>query len=312
MKLFFSILFVCLYNVLIAQETKLPLEMKGSHLFSQWKLDDTIDVKVFLETGFPRIVFSEKFAKEYLQGTTNMVEAPEDTFITLWNNDNQKIKVTYFINDSLIINGEKLKIDALVADVKNQKSWASRDMVFPLRDLKGKVELNIDEKYMKILDYTELLSTDFFEYDVMSDSRTRGLYMTTTMQIFDAFGEKEELKGNFLLDLGAAGAFFLNKNLSEVVEFVSLSDRMMLKDTTLFKQNPKTELSIIMPERIQVNNIEITGNFIAAMKIFASNASNNYVGIIGNSFFANFVIVFDFENNKFYIKPNSDRVKVIK
>ena len=311
MRAFFLTLLICFYSVLIAQETKLPLEIRGSHLFSHWKLNDTIDVRVFLETGFPRIVFSEKFAKEHLRGMVDMVEAPENSFITLWNNDGQKIKVTYLIKDSLILNGEKLKIDALVADVKNQKSWEGRDMVFPLCDLNGRIELNIKDKYMKILGRNELPPADCFTYDLMFDNRTRGLYMTTTMQIYDAFGGKEELKGNFLLDLGAGGSFFLNKNRTEVTEFVSRSDRMMLKDTTQFKQNPRTELSIIMPEQMKIDNIEIKESFIAAMKITSSNTSDNYVGIIGTPFFANFIVIFDFENTKFYLKPHSDKVKIV-
>lgn len=305
------LLFSCAWNISTAQETKLPLEMKSGHLHSQWIINDTIETKVFLETGFPKIVISETFAKKHLQSLIKMVEAPENTYIALWNNDNQKYKVSYLINDSLIINGKKIKIDALVTDFSTQKSWVSCDIIFPLFDLSGQTELNIKEKYMKVNYKNEYAPTDFIVYDVQTDSRTKGLYITTTLRIYDTSGEKEELTGNFLLDLGAGNAFFLNKNQSKVSTFVTQSDRMHLKDTTQFKPNPKTELSIIMPNRIEFDNIEIKGHFIAAMKIFASNQSNSYIGMIGNPFFANFIVIFDFDNNKLYLKPNSDKVKIV-
>ena len=303
------LILVCFCVTLTAQETKLPLDMKGGHLYSQWTLNDTISTKVFLETGFPKIVISETFAKKHLSNLVRLVEAPENTYIVLWNN--QRYKVSYTINDSLVVNGKKLKIDALVTDVSTQTSWESCDMVFPLSDLNGKIEINIKEKYMKVMDKFEHLSTHFSAYDVKTDERIKGLYITTTLQCYDTSGEKEELTGNFLLDLGVGGAFFVNKNLSDVANFVTQSSRMILKDTTQFKPNPKTELSIIIPNRIQLGNIELKGSFIAAMKIFLSKASSNYVGMIGNPFFANFIVVFDFDDNKFYLKPNTDKAKII-
>lgn len=87
--------------------------MKSGHLNSVWQLNDSIKTKVFLETGFPKIVISEAFAKNRLQSLVQMEKASEDAYIALWGNNN-KIKVSYLINDSLEINGKKEKIDALI------------------------------------------------------------------------------------------------------------------------------------------------------------------------------------------------------
>jgi len=312
MRTFFLILYflITVWSISFAQEMKFPLERKNGKLLSQWTINNTIEAEVFLETGFPKIVISENFAKKHLYHLVKMTEAPVNTYIALWDSPNQRYNVSYQINDTLIVNGEKLKIDALVTDFAARKSWENCDIIFPLFDLSSKIELNIKENYMKINHESEFLSTGIIVYEAKRDNRTKGLYITTTLKIFDTYNKSEELSGNFLFDLGAGNTFFLNKNLSEVSTFVAQSDRMQLKDTTRFQPNHKAELSIIIPDRIIFDKIEIKETFIAAMKLFASNSSNKYVGVIGTSFFTHFIVIFDFDNNKLYLKPNSDNVKI--
>lgn len=312
MRTFFLILYflITVWSISFAQEMKFPLERKNGKLLSQWTINNTIEAEVFLETGFPKIVISENFAKKHLYHLVKMTEAPVNTYIALWDSPNQRYKVSYQINDTLIVNGEKLKIDALVTDFAARKSWENCDIIFPLFDLSSKIELNIKENYMKINHESEFPSTGIIVYEAKRDNRTKGLYITTTLKIFDTYNKSEELSGNFLFDLGAGNTFFLNKNLSEVSTFVAQSDRMQLKDTTRFQPNHKAELSIIIPDRIIFDKIEIKETFIAAMKLFASNSSNKYVGVIGTSFFTHFIVIFDFDNNKLYLKPNSDNVKI--
>lgn len=289
---------------------KLPLEMKSSHLKSVWQVNNSIKAKVFLETGFPKIVINEAFVKENISNL-HTEKASKNAHINLWGNKN-KIKISYFIKDSLIINGKKEKIDAVVVDFSTIKAWENYDIVYPLRDLKGNIEINIKDKYMIIRKCLDNLTSDFIEIDAKTDNKTKGLYIETTLQIYDTLNTTEKLKGNFLLDLGAANAIFVNKNLPKVKKFVSNSDRMLLKDTTKFKPNPRTELAIIMPNMIQLKNVTLKKNFIVAMKMFKSKITNNYVGMIGNRFFANFAVIFDFKNNKVYMKPNSDKVEIVK
>ena len=312
MRIFFLILYflITVWSISFAQEMKFPLERKNGKLLSQWTINNTIEAEVFLETGFPKIVISENFAKKHLYHLVKMTEAPVNTYIALWDSPNQRYNVSYQINDTLIVNGEKLKIDALVTDFAARKSWENCDIIFPLFDLSSKIELNIKENYMKINHESEFPSTGIIVYEAKRDNRTKGLYITTTLKIFDTYNKSEELSGNFLFDLGAGNTFFLNKNLSEVSTFVAQSDRMQLKDTTRFQPNHKAELSIIIPDRIIFDKIEIKETFIAAMKLFASNSSNKYVGVIGTSFFTHFIVIFDFDNNKLYLKPNSDNVKI--
>jgi len=306
-----ALLLVASCNLLIAKEVKLPLEMKSGHLNSVWQLSDSIETKVFLETGFPKIVISESFAKMNLLGKVHTQEASENAYIALWGNNN-KVKVLYHINDSLIINGKKEKIDALVADFSTIKSWNDYHVIYPLRDLTGAIEINISNKYMIVDKCLANQTSDFIKFKAKSDEDTKGLYITTTLQLYDTLKTKEKLKGNFLLDLGAGNAMFLNRNLKKVEKFVSKSERMLLKDTTKYKPNAKTKLAIIKPKTIQFGSVALEDNYIVAMKMFKSAKSNRYVGMLGNKFFSNFIVIFDFKNNVVYMKPNTHKVRIIK
>jgi len=82
---------------------------------------------------------------------------------------------------------------------------------------------------------------------------------------------------------------------------------MLLKDTTKIDYKHKNEISIIIPDKIVIQNITIKKSYIATMKY----NSKKYIGTIGNSFFKEFIIIFDYDNNKLYLKPNSENVKIL-
>ncbi|MFV0265892.1 MAG: hypothetical protein ACK5HT_02030 [Draconibacterium sp.] len=295
----------CFQSVLIAQEIKLPLEVKSGHLFSHWKLNDSIQTKVMLETGFPKVVISESYALKHLKEFVKLEVAPENTAIGLWGKTNET-KVSYLIKDTIRFNGQNIFIDALVADVK---SWKDRDIVFPLKDLPGITEININNKYILINKSPERLDKNYEAFDVEFDKNVKGLFLKSTLTVYDSLKTEEKLTGNFLLDLGAPNAIFVNRDLAAVEEFVTLSDRMLLKDTTKFKPNPHIKLAIIMPDEFQIENTFCKGEFIVAMKMLGRN-SQKYSGIIGNRFFSHFTVAFDFINNKLYMKPISDKVEI--
>lgn len=304
-NLFYILIIILHFNNLIAQSVKIPIEKRKGHLYSQWKLNNSIDANIFLESGFPIIVLSEQFASKYSNELSLKLIATDDEYVSLWNSDN-KYKVLYHINDTLIINGVIQILDAIVVDFSEIEAWNDYDIIYPISDLKGKIEINIKEEYMRLLDTLNDIN-DFNVYEVKKDKNTKGLYMKTTLIIYDTLMIKETLTGKFLLDLGAGNAIILNKNLKTVEKFVEKSDRMILKDTTRIATKGKNNLSIIIPHKIELSNIIIESSFIAAMKYNSTRSANKYVGIIGNSFFENFTAIFDFDNNKLYLKPNSEK-----
>lgn len=177
-----------------------------------------------------------------------------------------------------------LFVDALVADVSDMTSWKDLDMFVPLKDLPGITEINIGDRYMLIDIKPEELNEGYEVFKVEYDDNVKGLFLTSTLNVYDSLKTEEKLTGNFLLDLGAPNAVFVNRDLVEVEEFVMRSERMLLKDTTMFKPNPATKLAIIMPYEFRIANISCKEEFIVAMKMLGKN-SQKYSGIIGNRFF---------------------------
>lgn len=295
----------------MAQGSRIPIEKRGGHLFSQWTLNNSVKANVFLESGFPKIIFSQSFIELHKDALKVKLEVPsEDIFVGFWGAD-KKYKALYTINDSLTINGVKLSIDALVVDTSEIPSWGERDILFPILDLQKRIELNISSKYIRMLDAEEKISEEYISFNVHKDDYTRALYLTTTLTAYDDGGSKEELTGNFQLDLGAGNAFTVNKSQPNVAEFVALSDRMVLKDSTQVQGPKDVDLSIIMPYKVRLGNIEVNDSYIVSMKYKGKGAAL-YSGNIGPKFFESFIVIFDFENSKFYLKPTSYKVKIVK
>ncbi len=289
---------------------KIDIKKNGGHLISVWTLGKDIKARVFLETGFPKIVFDESYIKKHADALGVELKIPErDLHVGFWGSKG-KHKVSYIIKDSITVNGIPMEIDAVVIDAKNIKSWKERDILFPLRDLNRRVEINIDGQYMRIMDDSELIGEDYIEYPAQSDPATKALYFNTKLKAFDKNGKAEELNGNFQLDLGAANAIYVNKNLEQSIDFVKNCDRMTMKDKSRIS-GPKMDLTIIMPEKVQIDNIELTDTYIVGMKYAQSRNSDKYSGNIGNGFFSNFSVIFDFNNERIYFKPLSDEVTII-
>ena len=260
------------FNNLFAQSEKIPLEKRKGHLYSEWRLNN-IKAKVFLESGFPIIVFNEKFINQYSKDLSIKLTIPqEDEFVRTWNNSN-KTKVKYHINDTININGKKQIVDAVVIDFSKINAWENYDIVYPISDLSGIIEINIKEKYLKVLE-TFNDKKEFNVYEMKYDKNTKGLYINTELIIYDTLNSEEILKGNFLFDLGAGNAFMLNKNSKKIQAFVKKSDRMILKDTTRINTKGKNELSIIIPDKIKLSNIIVKNSYIAAMKYNSTKKSD--------------------------------------
>ncbi len=308
-KIVLWVLLLFSFCVIKAQKRKLPLEIKKGHLFSEWRINNSVKTRVMLETGFPKIVINETFAKKYLTDIVEMKKAPVGMNIALWGTQ-KKQKISYVIKDSLVLNGRKIFIDAVVADMSASKSWKNRDMVFPLRDLSEEVEINIKDRYMIIGKELEDLS-NHLKLNVKYDKKLKGFYLPVVLDIFDTLQVKERLRGKFLLDLGAPNAIFVNRDRKEVEEFVKKSDRMLLKDRAKFTPKSHVKLAVLMPQEIHINDIILRDEHMVALKL-SGKQSKKYVGVIGNRFFNKFIVIFDFKNNNVYLNRNSNMVDIIK
>jgi hypothetical protein len=312
-KVFFKLFILSFLCRLIsfAQE-EIPVEIKRGHIYSQWTINESVKANVMLESGFSKIVFNEDFIKNNLgELNVTLIEASETARISFWG-ENRSYKVSYYVKDSLLINGRKQLVEAVVVNFSST-SHRHKDIIFPIADLNTRVELDIVNKYMKSIGRDTEVTDEFYRYPMKYDRFTKGLYFTTSLKVYDEFGNENKLTGDFLFDLGNPNAFFLNKNVPEVSQFILKTSDIHLKDTSMIQTTATKdrEITVLMPERIQFANIDMQDHYIPSMKFASSANSDRYSGCIGNRFFENFVVIFDFENQTMHLKPTSEKVKFI-
>jgi hypothetical protein len=285
-----------------SNEVKLPLNFKKGHLYSEWKINDSIPTKIMLETGFPKIVISKSYAFKHFKNKLEELESPRK--IKLWG-QNKTMEVNHIIKDSISIEGNIIYINALIADMTDSKAWKQIDMVFPIRYLPGITEINIQNNELIINKHRKNKQTDFLECKAYYDPNLKGLYIKSTLSLYDKENNKEELRGKFLIDLGAPNHLFLNRDNEQSENFVQKVEKFKLKDTTKFKPNHKTKLAILIPDYFKIDKFTCRKAFIVAMRMFGKS-SKKYNGIIGNKFLSNFIVQFDFKRNRIYMKVLSN------
>jgi len=288
---------------LSAQSITLSLENKGG-MCSNWVLGENIEARVALETGMPAILIDETFMKENLQSLgLEITEVTDGLKYKPWG-DKEGYKINYRVKGVLKINGKDYEIEAFAYDFSNGGSSRDKDMVFPIANLKSKVELNVAKNYMRVFDEIDFKVRKFTQCDAVYDELTKGLYAQTDLVCYDSDGGKKKLVGNFLFDLGSGSAFVVNKNKPEVLDFIASCKSMKLHPSRYAPMAPHLELEVFTPEKIRFNGMNVKGSFFSAMKINSTKSSDRYVGIVGNRFFERYIVIFDFDDNKVYFKPN--------
>ncbi|MCC8035450.1 MAG: hypothetical protein LIO77_05910 [Rikenellaceae bacterium] len=297
LALFISVL---LPLVTMARQSEYPIHLVGNHIYTRWTINENIQATVFLESAFPKIVFDEKFVRDNIdQLNVVLLDPGENAYIRMWIWP-QAVKVSGIIRDTVSFNGKKIYVDALVADISDRP----RDIIFPVYCMPEPVELDISGETVKIGRPEEEYLRDFHAYPITLDSTFLSPYINSTLTVYDPDGDSESVSGDFLFDLGNSNALVLNRSHEKVPHFLEAADRMTVKDTTRFTPNPRIELGILWPEKFGIANMLVTDNYIPVMKLDGRHLF--FVGILGNRFFKNFIVVFD--SDSIYLKPVGPQV----
>lgn len=277
------------------------ITMAKGHLYSDW-IFNGVKGNVFLESAFPKVVFDESFIKKNNSSLKfDLKPAPDNMKIAFWG-AKKTHKVSYIFSDSVVINGNKLWIDALVVDlakVDNQK----RDIIFPIDLLNCGAEINIKKKYIKLFDPETYNTNNMTAYDISIDtSRRRRLYLIEGEIYACSKKDTATLKGNFLLDLGAGNTISVNKNNDLTSSFLKQAYKTQSTTPHVVDAGNLTNVTVIMPDYLYFDKFLLPiHTFISAMTL-QTYGNDSFNAILGNHFFEHFIIAFDFVNNKFYLR----------
>lgn len=263
-----------------------------------------------MELGFPTLVIDKHFADQHLADQVTFKEPNQQNSIVLWAEQKQH-QIISLINDSIHVNGKKIFLNTVVEDLSLIPEWKEYHMIFQIKELGQVLKINLQNLSFEVGgDIT--LDASSCVWKMQPDSDTKGLFMYGKLEIFDSCGMAEKLSRNFLLDLGAANAFYLNSNHPEVEQFLERSKRMKLDESSYKTSSSLKNINVLVPEIVHFQNVEIFENHIVSIKLYNSGRTENYFGIIGIRFLENFETTIDFSGNILILKPITSVARKIK
>ena len=283
---------------------------EGNRIIAKFLVNDSIEATAFIETGTQNTSFSESFIRKL-----NMVL---DSSITFTSNyaASQNERIRYRTQDSIKINDRYFGKGVRVRSSGGVN--ADMDIEFPLVDFSEIVELNIKGGYLKKLDREELdsicLEENVFSFD-MRGTRYEFFSIEAKLEVFDTLGIKEEIFGSFLLDTGSAMPVVIHLNSAEGRSFFQKTERMELRDTARIKNPGYPQLKVLETDKVRLfENICISNiDYIFGIGSGLDNyfKRHNIIGLLGAPLYKDFIVIFDYDRKKLYLKPNNDAAIMI-
>ncbi len=158
------------------------------------------------------------------------------------------------------------------------------------------LEISYKDKYIRMLKQTELDSMKSGYDSIPFQNRGRRLIVGGTVNV----GSKR-IEGNFWIDTGLNGLLFMTNNIASQYGLIfdkSRKGRAKNMDSSL------TEINMLKAESISISNSCLTDKDIifTHSEWFVFKENDIYIGLLGNQFFKNFSVVFDFRKNVLYLK----------
>lgn len=161
----------------------------------------------------------------------------------------------------------------------------------------GKIlEISYKKQYIRELEQSDLHTLS--GYDCVSfRERGKRLLIPVTISV-----QGKKIEGDCWIDTGLNGTMFLTHNIPTLYNLdVSKSRSGRAKGL----EQKSSTLNVLQSDTISIGNNYIAGREILytdeAWSVFKEN--DMYIGLIGNQFFHDFSVIFDFDKKKLYLKP---------
>lgn len=158
------------------------------------------------------------------------------------------------------------------------------------------LEISYKDKYIRMLKQTELDSMKSGYDSIPFQNRGRRLIVSGTVDIGD-----KHIEGNFWIDTGLNGLLFMTDNIASQYGITfdkSGRGRAKNMDSSL------TEINMLKAESVCIGNSCVLHRDVifADSEWFVFKENDIYIGLLGNQFFKNSSVIFDFRKNVLYLK----------
>lgn len=231
-------------------------------------INDSLVIKAHFDTGAWGIAVPEKFRTA---------------------NDTVSLKVGSW--------GNKLKASYLEENNTFLK-WFGQDCVlFGWDFFDGKIlEVSYKDGYIRVLKPNELNILN--DYDrIPFRNRGKRLIVEASVEM-----QGKVISGNFWLDTGLNGLAFFTHDIPASYD-LSFDQTKAGRAKNMY--NKQTHIDILTADTVRIGDNYVTGKDILfpQSEWFVFRPNDIYIGLLGNQFFHDFSVIFDFRKNYLYLKP---------
>lgn len=234
-------------------------------------LNDSVSIKALLDIGAWGIAIPDKHG-EGLQKYEKL-----SFRIGSWE---KKLPVTFMSHGSQFLN------------------WYGEDCVLLGWDFFDReiLEISYTKHYIRVLDRLHLDSLTRGYNQVNFQNRGKRLLVEGEVTV-----QNKKIEGNFWIDTGLNGTLFFTHNIPKQYG-LDLSKTKEGRAKNL--DTNRTKISILKTDSIRIGNSCLIDRdiFFSESEWFVFHENELYVGLLGNQFFKNFSVIFDFRENILYLK----------
>jgi len=234
-------------------------------------VNDTVQIKAHFDTGAWGIAVPVRF-----KSPDNMVKLK----IGEWENS---LKASYLEEGNTFLN------------------WFGGECVlFGWDFFDGKiVEVSYRDYYLRVLQPQDLQELEGYN---RVDFRNKGKRLILTA---DVKMQGKYISGDFWIDTGLNGLIFFTHNIPELYN-LTLDDTKAGRAKNMY--NNQTKIDILVADTVRIGDSFVIDRDILfpQSEWFVFKPNDLYIGLLGNQFFHNFSVVFDFRKNQLYLKPFED------
>lgn len=255
-------------NHLPAPDGAVPFKDYRGAIILDAIVNDSVKMKAHFDTGAWGIAVPER-----LRTADNLVKLR----VGDWKNT---LKATYLEEGNTFLN------------------WFGQDCVLFGWDFFDKqiVEVSYSGSYIKVLQPEELDSIKGYNR-VKFQNKGKRLILTASIQM-----QNKTITGDFWIDTGLNGLIFFTHNIPALYN-LNFDETKAGKARNMY--NKETRIDILNADTVKIGDSFVTGRDILfpQSEWFVFKPNDLYIGLLGNQFFHNFSVIFDFKKNYLYLKP---------
>jgi len=161
------------------------------------------------------------------------------------------------------------------------------------------IEISYKDKYIKEWRPRDLAGLEGYEC-LEFKNKNRRLLIPAMVTV-----QGKEIAGNYWIDTGLNGTLFFTHNVLNDYEL----DKSKTKEGRAKNLDiHHTKVSLMKADIIRIGNIRLLDKDVifSESEWFVFRKNDLYIGLLGNQFFKNFSVIFDFRENKLYLKSVED------